>query len=71
MFKGTLITMFDRPYPADKQMEGQAVSWAIVSGACNKCRHLRRCSSDRSFSFPEDAACMKKKRELLGGVVNA
>lgn len=63
----TLITMFDRPYPADKQAEGRAVSWAIASGACNACKHLPRCSTDNRFVFPADAACMKKKAELLGG----
>ena len=63
----TLITMFDKPYPADKQAEGRAVSWAIATGACFSCRHLLRCSNDRSFVFPPSAACMKKKREYLGG----
>ena len=63
----TLITMFDKLYPADKQAEGRAISWAITSGACNSCLHLRRCSSDNRFVFPSDAACMKKKKELLDG----
>lgn len=61
----TLITMFDQPYPADKQYEGRAVSWAIATGACFSCRHLLRCSNDRSFVFPSSAACMKKKAELM------
>ena len=28
------ITMFDRPYPAEKQAEGIAISQAIVGGHC-------------------------------------
>lgn len=59
------ITMFDRPYPKDKQMEGLAISQMIVSGACIKCRYYKRCSTDERFSFPADAACMKRKAELM------
>ena len=28
------ITMFDRPYPAEKQAEGLAIHQAIVEGHC-------------------------------------
>lgn len=70
MRKPTLITMFDRPYPPEKMAEGRAISWAIASGACRSCFHLARCESDRGFVFPEDAACMKKKTEYLGGAGN-
>lgn len=60
-----MITAFDRPYPADKQAEGIAVSWAVVSGACNKCKHLNRCERDGKFLPPSGAACMIKKAEIL------
>lgn len=61
----THITMFDKPYPAEKQAEGLAVCWAVASGACDKCRHLPMCESCRTFVPPADSACMVKKRELL------
>ena len=60
-----LITLFDRPYPQDKQMEGIAISQAIVSGECFKCPHYKRCSTDETFFFPPDSACMKRKKKLL------
>lgn len=61
----TNITIFDRPYPADKQAEGLAVQWAVMSGACDKCRSLKRCESDATFVFPSGAACMVRKGEIL------
>lgn len=63
----TNITIFDRPYSADRQAEGIAVSWVVASGACDKCPHLPRCESDRTFVPPADAACMIKKVEILAG----
>ena len=60
-----LITLFDRAYPQDKQMEGIAISQAIVSGECFKCTHYKRCSTDETFRFPPDSACMKRKKDLL------
>ena len=61
----TLVTTFDRSYSPEELAEGQAVIWAMASGACNSCEHLQRCSTDDRFVFPADAACMKKKAELL------
>lgn len=63
-----LVTLFDKLYPADKQAEGQAVSWAVASGACNKCPLLWRCEIDERFTPPAKAACMKKKAEILAGM---
>ena len=60
-----LITLFDRAYPQDKQMEGIAISQSVVSGECFKCLYYKRCSSDRTFCFPPDAPCMKRKRRLM------
>ena len=51
-------------YPDEKQLEGIGVYLALMTGACNKCEHLKRCESDESFAFPADAACMVRKREL-------
>lgn len=61
----THITMFDKLYPVDKQAEGIAVSWAVASGACEKCRYLPVCELCQAFTPPADSACMVKKRELL------
>ena len=61
----TLTTGFDKPYSPEKMAEGRAISLAIVSGACNRCEHLPRCSTDVSFKFPDDAFCMKEKAKLL------
>lgn len=62
-----LITLFDRAYPRDKQMEGIAISQSVVSGECLKCPYYIRCSSDETFRFPLDAACMRRKRKLMEG----
>ena len=60
-----LITLFDRIYPKDKQMEGIAISQAVVSGECFKCPYYKRCSTDEAFCFPSDSVCMKRKKKLL------
>ena len=61
------VTIFDKPYSAEKQAEGLAVNWAVITGACNYCRHVKICSSELSDylweTFPHDAPCMVKMRE--------
>lgn len=60
------ITMFDRPYPAEKQAEGLAISQAIVGGHCEKCGFLPQCSTQgEAFQFPVFAWCMRRKAEIL------
>lgn len=61
----THINIFDRPYPYEKQMEGLAIGQAVVSGECFKCSYYKRCSSDETFRFPAEAACMKRKKNLM------
>ena len=61
------VTMFDRPYPTEKQAEGIAVFSAVMSGECNKCLSLAECSTNDHFRFPEDAFCMKRKDVILRG----
>lgn len=63
----TIVTLFDCAYPADLQAEGQAVSWAVVSGACDKCQHLTVCinSDGNTWRPPDTAACMVRKAEIL------
>ena len=34
------ITLFDRPYPVDKQAEAISIHLAIVEGHCDKCDFL-------------------------------
>ena len=60
------ITVFDRPYPADKQAEELAISQAIVGGHCDKCGFLPQCSTQgKAFQFPVFAWCMQRKAEIL------
>ena len=63
----TVVTIFDRAYPAETRAEGQAVSWAVATGACDKCRHLAVCSRSDGVTWrpPDTAACMVRKAELL------
>lgn len=63
----TVVTVFDHAYPAETQAEGQAVSWAVATGACDKCRHLAVCSASDGITWrpPVTAACMVRKAELL------
>lgn len=61
----TNITMFDKPYPPEKQAEGLAISQAIVGGHCAKCGFLPQCSTQDDFMFPVFAWCMKRKAEIL------
>ncbi|MBQ3006783.1 MAG: hypothetical protein IJD78_04390 [Clostridia bacterium] len=59
------ILIFDKPYPPDLIAEGQAIQWAVMSGACDRCSHRYECEHNRNFKFPKRADCMKKKAELL------
>ena len=59
------VTVFDKPYSDEKTAEGLAISWAVNTGACDRCRYLAQCEMDDSFVFPQDAPCMKKKAEIL------
>lgn len=63
----TVVTIFDRAYPAETRAEGQAVSWAVATGACDKCSYLAGCSRSDGVTWrpPDTAACMVRKEELL------
>lgn len=61
----THVTMFDRPYPPEKQAEGLAISQAIVGGHCETCRFLPQCSTQKDFKFPVFAWCMRRKAEIM------
>lgn len=68
MDKDTVI--FDKPYSKEKNAEGLGVNWALITGACNACKFLEQCSTDRDFEFPNYAPCMVKKTEILKGFDN-
>ena len=59
------VLIFDKPYPPEKTAMMRAVNWAILTGACNECRHRRKCSLNSKFKFPKRAPCVKKKAEYL------
>lgn len=51
--------IFDKPYSPEKIREGIGVNRAFAAGDCDRCQHLAQCENDRSFKFPQDAACVK------------
>jgi len=59
------MIIFDKPYTPEKIAEGRAIQWAVVSGACNKCKHKKQCENDSDFAFPQNTPCMKKKNKLI------
>lgn len=61
------ITIFDQPYPEDKQAEGIAVSEAVATGRCHACGYLRQCERDQSFKPPVLAWCQQRKSQILKG----
>ena len=61
----THVTMFDRPYPPEKQAEGLAISQAIVGGHCETCGFLPQCSTQKDFKFPVFAWCMRLKAKIM------
>lgn len=61
-----IITIFDKQYSDEKTAEGLAISWALNTGACDRCEYLALCENDESFAFPNDSPCMKKKAEMSG-----
>lgn len=62
MFESVRLGKFES---LEKVAEGHAIHWAITCGACDSCKFLIICEKDRHFIFPETAACMVKKKEIL------
>lgn len=60
-----VVTMFEENCSEEKKAEGLGVSFAFATGACAKCPYLSQCEMDRSFVFPDDAACSVEKRRVL------
>ena len=59
------VLLFTQQLTADRQAEGLAVHWAVMTGKCNQCDYLPRCCSDSSFKLPKDSFCIKKKEKIL------
>lgn len=62
--KMKVIAVLDKNIPKGKMTEAMAIQRAVISGACNKCQHLKQCEKDETFKFPKDAECMKIMRIL-------
>lgn len=59
------VTMFMDEMPKELQAEGLGVQMAVISGECNRCGYLAKCSTDSSFKFPAEAFCMKRKEAII------
>jgi hypothetical protein len=53
--------------PPEKQAEGLGVQAAVLLGECFRCEHYARCSTDETFVFPANAACMVRRDKVLKG----
>lgn len=60
----TYCTAFMEDLPPEKQAEGLGVQAAVILGECFRCKDYARCSTDETFKFPADAACMVR-RDML------
>ena len=61
----TYCTAFMENLPPEKQAEGLGVQAAVLLGECDHCEHLEKCSTDETSVFPADAACSKRKADIL------
>lgn len=51
--------------PPEKQAEGLGVQAAVILGECFRCKDYARCSTDETFVFPAEAACMVRRDMVL------
>ena len=61
----TYCTAFMEDFPPEKQAEGLGVQAALVLGECFHCENYARCSTDETFVFPANAACMVRRDMVL------
>lgn len=61
----TYCTAFMENLPPEKQAEGLGVQAAVLLGECFRCEHYARCSTDETFVFPANAACMVRRDRIL------
>ena len=65
MMAETYCTAFMEGLPPEKQAEGLGVQAAVILGECFRCKDYARCSTDETFKFPADAACMVRRDMVL------
>lgn len=61
----TYCTAFMENLPPEKQAEALGVQAAVLLGECDHCGQLAKCSTDEPFVFPANAACSKRKADIL------
>lgn len=61
----TYCTAFMEDLPPEKQAEGLGAQAAVLLGECFRCEHYARCSTDETFVFPANAACMVRRDKVL------
>lgn len=65
------IVRSTRPINKERDAHEQAIKEIVISGKCINCPYLEKCKTSRSFKFPKDALCMKRKDEILSESRNA
>ena len=61
----TYCNAFMEDLPPEKQAEDLGVQAAVILGECFRCEHYARCSTDETFVFPANAACMVRRDKVL------
>lgn len=61
----TYCTAFMEDLPPEKQAEGLGVQAAVILGECFRCKDYARCSTDETFVFPAEAACMVHRDRVM------
>lgn len=61
----TYCNAFMEGLPPERQAEGMGVQAAVLLGECFRCEHYARCSTDETFVFPANAACMVRRDKVL------
>lgn len=65
MMAETYYTAFMGNSPSEELAEGLGVQVAVLLGECDHCAHYARCSTDWTFVFPSNAACMMHRDRFL------
>lgn len=58
-------TEFMEGLPPEKKAEGLGAQVAVLAGECFICEYYARCSTDETFNFPANAACMAHRDKIL------
>lgn len=49
----------------EKQAEAIGIYQAVIGGDCDSCAYFVGCSAGKLYPFPDDAACSKRKADIL------